>query len=137
MQFEKMEIQTASSGPLVTSSVVQNQPVQFDIGEELDELRRSPEWKVGIARKVLVQLPDMQITLRAMRANTQIPRHHNPGRVCVQMAQGHIRMHVGDELVDLTQGKALILDPGVSHDVEAMEESAFLLFITPPSRPKH
>lgn len=137
MQFENTRIQSSSTGTEVEPSIIQERPVQLDVWEELDELRRSPEWKVGIARKVIVQLPDMQITLRAMKANTQIPRHHNPGRVCVQMAQGHIRMHVDDELVDLTQGKALILDPGVSHDVEAMEESAFLLFVTPPSAPKH
>jgi quercetin dioxygenase-like cupin family protein len=132
MQFENRE-RVLGSHVLAAPSVAQQPPVQFDIWEELEELQRSPEWKDGIARKVLVEYPELQITLRAMKANTRIPRHHNPGRVCVQMVQGHIRMHVEDGLVDLTQGKALILNPGVSHDVEALEESAFLLIIAPPT----
>lgn len=132
MEFESTRIQNSISGALVAPSIVQERPVQFDIWEELGELRRSPEWQGGIARKALVECPGLQITLRAMKANTRIPRHHNPGRVCVQVVQGHIRMRLEDELFDLPQGKTLVLDPGVTHDVEALEESAFLLIVALP-----
>ncbi len=95
-------------------------------------MRNSPEWQSGIARKVLVRYPDLQVTLRRMKANTRIPEHHNPGRICVQTIFGHIRMHADDSLFDLPQGKMLVLDRAITHDVEAVEESAFLLTVAYP-----
>jgi hypothetical protein len=42
-------------------------------------------------------------------------------------------MHADGKLFDLPQGKILVLDR-VTHDVEAIEESAFLLTVAyPPS----
>jgi len=133
MDFEKTKIQGPEAGVLVASLAAQERPIQFDVWQEMGELRHNAEWRDGIARKVLVRCPDLQITLRAMKANTRIPQHHNPGRICVQTIQGHIRMHAGDELFDLPQGKTLVLEPGITHDVEALEESAFLLFVAPPT----
>jgi hypothetical protein len=46
----------------------------------------------------------------------------------------HIRMHADGKLFDLPQGKILVLDRAITHDVEAIEESAFLLTVAyPPS----
>jgi hypothetical protein len=39
---------------------------------------------------------------------------------------------VDDKLFDLPQGKMLVLDRAVTHDVEAVEESAFLLTVAYP-----
>jgi len=114
------------------SVIVGNPPIEFEIKKELDELHRSPEWATGLARKVLIRYPDFQITLRAMKTNTRIPEHHNLGRICVQTVLGHIRMHAGGKLFDLPRGKALILDRAVTHDVGAVEESAFLLTVALP-----
>jgi quercetin dioxygenase-like cupin family protein len=41
-------------------------------------------------------------------------------------------MHVQDRTFDLPQGNLLALDRGVAHDVEALEDSAFLLTIAWP-----
>lgn len=133
MEFEKTKIQSPEAAVLVTSSAARERVIQFDVREELRALRHNGEWRDGIARKVLIQCPDLQITLRAMKAYARIPRHHNPGRICLQTVQGHIRMHAGEELFDLPQGNALVLEPGITHDVEALEKSAFLLFVAPPT----
>jgi quercetin dioxygenase-like cupin family protein len=132
MIFDTTKVQSSASRDSVSLSIIQERPRQFNVWEELQELHRTPEWQDGNARKVLVQYPDLQITLRAMKANNRIPKHHNPGRVCVQVVQGHIRIHAGDELFDVPQGMMLILDPGTIHDVEAFEESVFLLIVVPP-----
>jgi len=105
---------------------------ELDLESEIAQLHRSPEWSTGIARKVLIQYPDLQITLRTMRAHTRIPEHHNPGRICVQTVRGRIRMHADDQVFDLPKGKMLVLDRAIVHDVEAFEESAFLLTVAYP-----
>ena len=103
------------------------QSADFSLDDEAEALRNTPEWLSGIARKRLVQYPDFQITLRRMKPNTRIPEHYNPGRICVQTVFGHIRMRADGKTFDLLGGQCLVLDHAVVHDVEAMEESAFLL----------
>jgi quercetin dioxygenase-like cupin family protein len=132
MQQERLESKSPASHSQEASIMMQGRSAELDIEKELAELRGRPEWHTGIARKVLVRYPDFQVTLRLMKANTRIPEHHNPGRLCVQTVRGHIRMHADGRLFDLRQGKALVLDRAVTHDVEALEESAFLLTAVPP-----
>jgi quercetin dioxygenase-like cupin family protein len=67
-----------------------------------------------------------------MKAKTRIPDHHNPGRICIQTIFGHIRMRTLEKVFDLPQGKMLVLDRAITHDVEAVEESAFLLTVAHP-----
>jgi quercetin dioxygenase-like cupin family protein len=62
-------------------------------------------------------------------ANTRIPEHYNPGRICVQILFGYIRMHADGKSFDLRRGQCLVLDRAVVHDVESVEESAFLLTV--------
>ncbi|MGE5109545.1 MAG: hypothetical protein ACM3JB_01725 [Acidobacteriaceae bacterium] len=125
MQIGKSRGHVLPVNPLILAG----RSTEIDLFRELEELRNSPEWSSGIARKVLIRYPDLQITLRRMKAGTCIPDHHNPGRICVQTIFGHIRMHAEDKIFDLPQGKMLVLDRAVIHDVEALQESAFLLTV--------
>lgn len=132
MQLEEIENKCLNGGSQGEPMITEGRSAELDIEKEIEELHCSPEWKDGIAGKILIRYPDFQITLRAMKANARIPEHHNPGRICVQTVKGHIRMHADGRLFDLPQGKALVLDRAVMHDVEALEESAFLLTVAHP-----
>jgi len=44
--------------------------------------------------------------------------------------KGQVRIHLADRKVTLSTGHLLVLDCGVLHDVEALEESALLLTIS-------
>lgn len=125
MQMEKPHSHVLQANPFILAG----RSTEADLFRELEGLRNSPDWSSGIARKVLVRYPDLQITLRRMKAGTRIPEHHNPGRICVQTIFGHIRMHAENKVFDLPQGKVLALDRAVIHDVEALQESAFLLTV--------
>lgn len=108
---------------------VPTQSAEISLEDETEALRNSTEWLTGIARKRLIQHPDFQMTLRRMKPNTRIPEHYNPGRICVQTLFGYIRMHADGRTFDLRRGQCLVLDRAVVHDVEAVEESAFLLTV--------
>lgn len=127
MQPERVQSQVAQ-----TPIMMPGRSAEFDVSQELEKLRQSPEWESGIARKLLISYPDLQVTLRRMKAGSRIPEHYNPGRICVQTISGHIRMHADGKLFDLPQGKMLVLDRAVTHDVEAVVESAFLLTVAYP-----
>lgn len=102
---------------------------EISLEDEAEALRNRPEWLSGIVRKKLIQYPDFEITLRRMKPNSRIPEHFNAGRICVQTVIGHIRMHADGKTFDLPRGQCLVLDRAVVHDVEAVEESAFLLTV--------
>lgn len=105
------------------------QSTEIALEDETEALRNSPQWLTGIARKSLIQHPDFQMTLRRMKPHTRIPEHYNPGRICVQVLFGYIRMHADGRTFDLRRAECLVLDREVVHDVEAVEESAFLLTV--------
>lgn len=106
--------------------------LSLDLPQQIEELRRESYWQSGRNSKTLVKYPDFRIVLTAVRKNSRIPEHHAGGRISVQTVSGHIRMHAGGKEFDLPSGHLLALDRGMQHDVEALEDSAFLLTIAWP-----
>jgi mannose-6-phosphate isomerase-like protein (cupin superfamily) len=47
---------------------------------------------------------------------------------------GHLQVHAAGRTFNLRPGRLLALDHGLSHDVEALEESALLLTIAWPAK---
>jgi quercetin dioxygenase-like cupin family protein len=60
--------------------------------------------------------------------------HQTEGRISIQTVVGHIQVRAQGRTFDLPAGSLLALDQGIPHDVEALEESAFLLTIAWPGR---
>lgn len=105
----------------------------FDLGAELERLRAEGGWQQGTRNaKTLVKEPDLRIVVIVMRQGGRMEEHQAPGRISIQTLAGRLRLHVLGETIDLTVGQVLVLDPDVAHDVEALEESAFLLTIAWP-----
>jgi quercetin dioxygenase-like cupin family protein len=108
--------------------------IEFDIGTELEFLQREPEWQTGHNSKTLVKYDSLRIVLIAMKARSRIPEHQTEGRISIQTIRGHIHVRTTARTFDLPTGGLLALDQGVRHDVEALEDSAFLLSIAWPGR---
>ena len=135
MPAESIQNQSAGLRPITAPVALPGPSSEFNLDRKLNELHADPEWESrGIARKVLIRYQDFQITLRVMKAGTRIPDHHNPGRICVHTLRGRIRMHADGKLFDLPLGNMLVLDRAITHDVEAPEESAFLLTVAYPEK---
>lgn len=108
--------------------------LEFDLGRELEQLRREPEWERGQNAKTLVKFETMRVVLTALKAQARIPEHQTEGRITVHAVSGHLVVHAEGRTFDLRAGAVLALDQGVRHDVEAVEDSAFLLTIAWPGR---
>jgi hypothetical protein len=77
----------------------------------------------------LVKEPNLRLVLIAMQAGTQVDEHHAAGRLAIQVIRGHLRVTVPGQTVDLPARPLLALDFAVDYDIQAMEESAFLLTV--------
>jgi quercetin dioxygenase-like cupin family protein len=59
--------------------------------------------------------------------------HHADGTISIQVLKGKIRLNVNNHPHDLSTGNLFTLAASIRHDVEAAEDSAFLLTISWPS----
>jgi quercetin dioxygenase-like cupin family protein len=109
-----------------------NPLLKFDLPHELEDLRRKESWdrETGRSSKTLAKHPDFRIVLVLMKANTHMNQHRAEGRISIHQLLGKISVRLADQQVNLSEGELLVLDCGVLHDFEALEESAFLLTIS-------
>ena len=106
--------------------------LEFDLIRELEQLHGEPNWNRGQNAKTLLKYDDFRVVLIALKARAQLPGHQNKGRISIQTVAGHILVRAEGRTFDLPTGTLLALDQNLRHDVEALEESAFLLTIAWP-----
>jgi quercetin dioxygenase-like cupin family protein len=137
-QPSRKESQPPSVGHESIDGTLSGSVLQFNLASELDQLHRDESWlhPTGRSSKTLVKYPDLRIVLIAMKANTRMHEHTAAGRISVHSLNGHIRIHLPEQVVDLPVGHLLALDQCVPHDVEASEDSAFLLTLSWPPEAK-
>ena len=106
---------------------------EFDLSEEIKELKRGGGLQAARNAKTLVKKADLRIVLTALKANARVHEHQVNATVAIQTVSGHTRIHAGDSTVDLPAGHLLVLEKDLPHDVEALAESAILVTIAWPN----
>jgi quercetin dioxygenase-like cupin family protein len=102
----------------------------FDLRAELEDLRAQPSYQnAAPAGRTLVKEPDLRIVLMALRAGGRLEEHRASGPISVQALVGRLRLHLPDGSAEIGTGELLALEPDIRHDVEAIEDCAFLLTI--------
>lgn len=112
-----------------------NAVIRINIHQEIQKLKNAPTWQqeVGRSSETLAKYDNFRIVLVVMKAETRVAHHHANGPISVHGIQGRIRLHLPQgQSGDLGPGDILALERGLEHDVEALEESAFLLTFSWP-----
>jgi quercetin dioxygenase-like cupin family protein len=108
--------------------------LDFDLQAQVRLLCDEEAYRRGHNSKTLSKYPDFRVVLTAMKSGARIAEHSAAAVISVLTVKGHIRMHIGERLLDMPLGRLIVLDRAVPHDVEALDESAFLLTL---ARPEH
>ena len=124
--------QAARSGALRPPGPLEDPVLSFDLGTEIERLRGEDAWQSGRNSKTLVKHSDFRVVLTVLQRDARLHEHKAAGGISVQIVAGHIRMHVQDRVIDLPAGHLLVLERALPHEVEAVEDSAFLLTIAWP-----
>jgi quercetin dioxygenase-like cupin family protein len=103
--------------------------LQSNLPAEIENLHHTEAWQreIGRSSKTLMNSPACGILLVAMKQNTETKEHRVDGKITIQTLAGHLRLQLPDRTVQLPAGHLLMLDRGIPHDIQAVEESAFLL----------
>ena len=120
------------SGALRPPGPLGSPMLSFDLNAEIEGLRKENAWQGGRDSKTLVKHADFRVVLTVLKAGARLHEHKAAGRISVQTVAGHIQMHVEEKVFDLPAGHLLALERAIPHDVEALEDSAFLLTIAWP-----
>jgi quercetin dioxygenase-like cupin family protein len=108
----------------------------FDLGAEVEALQRESSWQQGDRNaKTFLKESGLRVVLTVLKAGAQVKEHRVPGPATVQTLSGRISLRLPDQTVELTAGRLLMLPSDLPHDVEALEESTFLVAIAWPGEP--
>ena len=106
---------------------------RFDLEQELAECQQKKPWPSGIHSKTLFKKEDFRCVLIAMEPSAVMKEHHADGTISVQVLKGRVRFGAQGDHYELGAGDLLSLAASIKHNVEALEDSAFLLTISWPS----
>jgi len=100
----------------------------FDLASIAAELRGEGVYeRDGHTARTLVRETDLRVVLVVMKSGGTIKEHRAKETASIHLLSGRVRVRLRDRLVDLPSGRLLVLEGGLRHTVEAVDESAFLL----------
>jgi quercetin dioxygenase-like cupin family protein len=103
----------------------------FDLHDEASRLRHEPAWQRGERNAItLAKEPNLRVVLTALKHGARVQEHQVDTQFTLQVLEDHLQVHLPSETIDLAAGQMLVVEAGVPHDVEALEESVFLLTIS-------
>jgi quercetin dioxygenase-like cupin family protein len=106
--------------------------LRFDIAEQVRRLEQEPVWVSGTRNAItLTKEPTLRVVLTALKRGTKLHAHQTDGPLSVQVVAGRLALRAAGQSVVLGPGEVAVLESAVDHEVEAIEESAFLLTIAP------
>lgn len=119
-----------SSEPAPAHHTLAGPMLRFDLHSEADHLRGLDVYeKGGPTGRTLVKEPDLRIVLMALKAGARLEEHRASGPLSIQPLEGVVRLQIPDGSVELRPGQLLMLEPGIPHAVEGVEDAVFLLTI--------
>lgn len=103
------------------------------IEDEIERLKKEPEWASGDRNSVtLVKTPSLSVVLVALRKGAAMCGHQVEGPITLFVLSGAVRFGADKNEQVVKANGLLSLDKKIPHDVEALEDSAFLLTIQQP-----
>ncbi len=100
----------------------------FDLAAEAGQLRAELTYQEGDRNaNTLLKEQNARVVLTALRQGARLHEHQTAGWVVIQTITGRIRLRALGQSVELPAGHLLTLEPNAAHEVEALEESVFLL----------
>lgn len=119
-----------SDSPQRPSQRLSGRVLDFNLEQEVARLHGEPAWQRGQRNAItLAKAPEFRVILTVLKAGAHVQEHQVGAGFTLQGISGRVRVHLPGEAIDIVPGQLLVLESGIAHDVEALQESAFLLTI--------
>jgi quercetin dioxygenase-like cupin family protein len=102
----------------------------FSLASYASALRSQPVYaRTGRDGMTLVETEGLRVVLEVLHGGAELLEHRALGPITLQVLEGEVRFHTGEETFRVPAGGVLGLPAGRPHAVEAVRDSAFLLTI--------
>lgn len=102
----------------------------LDLDEAFEELIEEPHEPVDGHRQITVaHRKGLTVVLFHFEEGGHIPDHEVDAEITIHVLEGELEISTAENDHEVSAGDLLILEPGVSHDVEAREEAKMMLTI--------
>jgi quercetin dioxygenase-like cupin family protein len=101
----------------------------FDLSETAAQLHAEGMGATNRNAITLRNAPGLRVVLLAMQAGDRLHDHHAPGPITLHTITGRVRFTTTDQAVELEAQMMVALEGGITHAVEALEESVCVLII--------
>jgi quercetin dioxygenase-like cupin family protein len=107
----------------------------FSLGKFVAALREEPEYeRNGHNGLILVKTEHMRVVLEVARSGHGIGQHTIHGPALVQVIEGSLSFHAGDERRDAHAGELVVIPHERPRTIQAKEDAAFLWALALDSR---
>jgi quercetin dioxygenase-like cupin family protein len=110
-------------------SLPQRRASSWAVAHEIQSAQEEAVQKHGRVTRMLLKSAEVRVLVVGMARGVTWPEHNAAGRVVIRVEHGCIEMHMNDRPSQFAAGMLVALEPGEPHDVLAVEDSAFLLFV--------
>lgn len=104
--------------------------VEMDLNKFIHQIRQETTWKDSDHNSITIFKSDaLRIVLIGLHEKSILKTHTANAIISVQVLEGAIKFTAEEQVVSLSKGQMLALQPKVQHSVEAEAESFFLLTV--------
>jgi quercetin dioxygenase-like cupin family protein len=120
---------TTDAPAYLQTHVISNDRLAFSLEKEAAHLRA--QLKPGGRHAItLAKQAGVSVVLIGMAAGNKLSDHSAPGLVTIQVVSGRATVSFQDEHINASPGDLVVVGPGVTHAVEAREDTAILVTIS-------
>lgn len=107
--------------------------LKFSITDEIKKLLREPSWLNGDRNAITLQKNNkLRVVLISLRKGAALLEHKVEGPITLFLLSGNINFIVGENKANIEANGLIALERAIPHDVEALEDSTFVLTIIQP-----
>ena len=103
--------------------------LNFNLSVEISQLRGEPAFANGHNAVTLIKHSEFRVVLVALGQGGQVHEHSASERLALQPLRGHLRLFLESETINLHPDQLLSLDRSIAYRIEAVEDSAFLMWV--------
>jgi quercetin dioxygenase-like cupin family protein len=100
------------------------------IADEVERLKQEPTWRSRARNAItLTKEGPLRVVLIVLGAGAKLHEHQTGGPLMLHVLSGSLRFHAAGRALEMKSGEIVALESAAEHEVEAVEESVFLLAV--------
>lgn len=104
--------------------------LSFSIDKEIDKLKKETAWINGDRNAITLQKnSNLRVVLISLHKGAKLHEHKVEGPITLFVLSGKMNFIAGEEKVVAETNELIVLDKATPHDVEALEDTTFILTI--------